>query len=76
VKTNSWEFERQNERIRLTQRATRDRPALIVETPSHQATLEFGTLLELHEFQADFEGHLLTSGWSLARCSQRVVNGD
>ena len=71
MKTNSWEFEREADRIRITQRPTSDRPALILETPTHHATLEFGTLVELHEFQSAFEHHLVTSGWSLVGFSRR-----
>jgi hypothetical protein len=75
---NSWEFEREDERIRMSQRSANERPALILETPTHHATLEFGTILELHEFQSAFEHHLVTSGWSLVGFSRRrlVANGD
>jgi hypothetical protein len=75
---NSWEFERQDDRIRMSQRSSNERPALILETLTHHATLEFGTILELHEFQSAFEHHLVTSGWSLVGFSRRrlVSNGD
>jgi hypothetical protein len=70
MRMNSWEFEREDDRIRVSQRPA-DRPTLILETPTHHATLEFGTVLELHEFQSAFEHHLVTSGWSLVGFSRR-----
>ena len=78
MRMNSWEFEREDDRLRICQHATNERPALVLETPTHHATLEFGTLLELHEFQSAFEHHLVTSGWTLVGFSRRqlVANGD
>ena len=78
MRMNSWEFERDDDRIRICQRPGGERPALILETPTHHATLEFGTLLDLHEFQSAFEHHLVTSGWTLVGYSRRrlVASGE
>ena len=74
MRMNSWDFAREDDRIRICQRAAGERPALLLETPTHHATLEFATLLDLHEFQSAFEHHLIISGWTLVGYSrQRLV---
>jgi len=71
MKMNSWEFARDNDRIRICQRPTNGQPALIFETATHHVTLEFGTLLELHQFHLRFEYHLVASGWRSVGFSRR-----
>jgi hypothetical protein len=68
---NSWEFAREDDRMRICQRPTYGRPALIFETPTHHTTLEFGTLRELHVFHSTFEHHLVKSGWKFLGFSRR-----
>jgi hypothetical protein len=75
---NSWKFERDDDWIRICRTPRGAGPTLTLETPTHRTTLEFGTLLELHEFQSAFERHLARSGWNLVGFSRRrrVVTGD
>ena len=71
MRMNSWEFARENDRIRICQRPTSGRPALIFDTATHHTTLEFGTLRELHEFHSRFEHRLVMSGWTRLGFSRR-----
>ena len=71
MKMNSWEFAREDDRIRICQRPTHGRPALIFDTATHHTTLEFGTLRELLEFHSAFEHRLVQSGWRFLGFSRR-----
>ena len=75
---NSWEFERADDRVRICQGPINGRPTLILQTPTHHVTLEFGRKLERYEFQTAFEHHLLVSGWHLVGFSRRrlVASGE